>query len=226
MLVPTRLITIAVATLAVSGCERSVDVNLIGKWRAEDKSSIREVAFRQDHGLSTYYRYKPAPDELAALTNPSLPEDTGEWQLQGYRLAMTFKETNGARLPTSTSLIIVKLGKTDLVLKRDGVANQKEFDYFGDALSFTRLGIAGCKSGLAINDPGVSANKIIGNWRVHYRTHDCRYLYKDDYSLKSSSMAKESLGPSCSARGALIARLLSTTYDHRVPQSQDNRSGQ
>src|SRR5260370_41266775 len=141
MFIFPRLGAVAVCSLTLASCEPFVDANLIGTWRAEDKSSIREIAFRQDHGFTTYYRYKPAPDELAVLTNPSLPECTGEWQLRGNRLRMVFQKTNGAQLPTSTSLVVVKLGTTDLVLKRDRAANEKEYDYFGNALYFTRLQI-------------------------------------------------------------------------------------
>ena len=184
MIVPARVIAIAVCSLLLASCERFVDANLVGTWRAEDKSSIREIAFRRDHEFSTYYRYKPAADELAALTNPSLPECTGEWQLRGNRLSMIFKETNGAQLPISSSLVVAKLGTKNLVMKRDRVVNENEFDYFGDALSFTRLNIPGCAQALTSSDPAVIENQIIGNWQVHYRTHDCRYLYRDDHTLE------------------------------------------
>src|SRR4051794_25676460 len=125
MLVLPRVVGLATWSLTLASCGPLVDANLIGTWRAEDQSSIREIAFRPDHGFTTYYRYKPAADELAALTNPSLPECTGEWQLRGNRLSMAFQKTNGAQLPISASLVVVKLGTTDLVLKRDRPANEK-----------------------------------------------------------------------------------------------------
>ena len=184
MFVPARLIAVAACSLPLASCGHFVDANLVGAWRAEDKSSIREIAFRRDHGFSTYYRYKPAPDELAALTNPSLLECTGEWQLRGDRLSMIFKETNGAQLPSSARLVVVKVGTKDLVMKRNRVVNEKEFDYFGHALSFTRLNIPTCAQALSSSDPTVIGNDIIGNWQVHYRTHDCRYLYHADHSLE------------------------------------------
>src|SRR6202040_375906 len=148
MSVAARLIAVAACSLPLASCGHFVEANLVGTWRAEGKSSIREIAFRRDHEFSRYYRYKPAADELAAMTNPSLPECTGEWQLRGNRLSIIFKETNGARLPSSTSFVIAKLGTKDLVMKRDRVVDEKEFDYFGNDLSFRRLNIPGCAQAL------------------------------------------------------------------------------
>jgi len=118
---------------------------------------------------------------------------------------MIFKETNGAQLPSSARLVVVKVGTKDLVMKRNRVMNEKEFDYFGHALSFTRLNIPTCAQALSSSDPTVIGNDIIGNWQVHYRTTTADIYTTPTIRSKFLSRAKESTTQSSSVHGALRA---------------------
>jgi hypothetical protein len=184
MFVSARIAAVAFCGSMLASCGRFKEGNLIGMWRAEDRSTIREIAFRHDHAFTTYYKHKSPDDELAALTNPSVAEDTGEWQLRGNQLSMIFKETNSACLPSSTMLAVMNLGTAAMVLKSDHAANERKCDFFGDTCSFTRIAVPKCAPALTTHDPRSIEKGIIGNWQVHYRTHDCRYLYNQDHSVE------------------------------------------
>ena len=82
----SRAFAVAVCAMTATACNRLSDAKLAGIWRAEDDTTINEIACRSDHTFTSWTSWKND------LTTPSVGIGAGEWRLQDHQLIVHLKK--------------------------------------------------------------------------------------------------------------------------------------
>jgi hypothetical protein len=165
------LVIVGCALPLFAGCKRFTEAKLFGSWRAEDESSVDELAFHRDHTFTDWFQSK------TELHTPGVIIEQGEWQLDWNQIALNPKMTNSVEPRKPFKLAIVKISRNTLITKTSDSAQY---------VTAKRLPVPACTPSTLNENFAIDAG-LVGTWQTHYRTHDYEQSFNKDHSVTVSA---------------------------------------
>ena len=172
----SRVFAVAVCAMTATACNRLSDAKLAGIWRAEDDTTINEIACRSDHTFTSWTSWKNV------LTTPSVGIGAGDWRLQDHQLIVHLKKyvlvDTWADEDKEIAFKILKSDNDALLIKN-----------FDDNKTVTYKRLLPDHVLTPMKRAPTDAD-VVGIWRIHFNTQDYEMLFSRDHTYGSFVQAE------------------------------------
>jgi hypothetical protein len=140
----------------------------IGTWKSDNGQAYAEIHFRPDYSFTLFNRMSVKNPELAVA---EMAEQFGTWRVEGDRLKIDATR----RWSNQRSRLSLRFEVANRVLRLQNFYDPSKID------TYDRMQLPYCPKRSVLTSRGFNEHDLLGRWRCHYRTHDCKFVFESDH---------------------------------------------